>query len=105
VGATFEFDEAASGRAVVRVLGEMDLSDEAPLDEMLRDVLVKHRPEVVFGLRRLTFADSTALNGLIRAKREMDEVGMKLLLAIGARMDELFAITALLDVFDKVELG
>ena len=86
-------------------VGEMDLSDETVFDGMLRGVLEGRRPEVVFDLSRLTFADSTALNGLIRAKRAMDEVGMRLYLATGARMHQLFAITALLNVFDKVELG
>jgi anti-sigma B factor antagonist len=65
---TVRFDAAG---ALVKVLGELDLSTAAPLWAVLESHLAAGRRFLRLDLSGVTFLDATALTGIVRVHREL----------------------------------
>lgn len=72
---------ADDGVTVVSVAGEIDHNSTHPLVHALKPDAFGDRPRVVVDLRQVTFMDSTGINVLLIAHRDLAEAGGWLRLA------------------------
>jgi anti-sigma B factor antagonist len=83
---------------VVRVVGELDLSNAARLCRAIHAATSdSRRPRLMIDLTELEFCDSTGLRALIGAVRELEIGGGKAALAVtpGGSLDRLLQLTGL----------
>ena len=83
---------------VVRVVGELDLSNAARLCRAIHAAASDSpRPRLMIDLTELEFCDSTGLRALIGAVRELEIGGGKAALAVipGGSLDRLLQLTGL----------
>jgi anti-anti-sigma factor len=73
----FEVNTTSPG-TLLRCAGEIDLSNSACLREALEGCIKQGRPEVEVDLREVTFLDSSAIDALVAACRELDRAGRSL---------------------------
>src|SRR5580692_7680165 len=86
----------ADGVAVVKVAGEMDLSNSAWLDECLHDAIDAGVKEVVLDIEHLTYMDSSGVSAVLSANRRMREVGGAIeIVAPTSNVARLFDVTGL----------
>jgi anti-anti-sigma factor len=67
--------EDDSQRSVLRLLGELDVSNRESLRHAVSGALERHRPVLVIDLSELTFADCAGLSVLVWAHRTLEERG------------------------------
>ncbi len=69
-------------RSVLRLRGELDLSNDNDLRREIRGILHSHNPQIlVLDLSELGFTDSTGLAAMVWAHKQMTERGHQLWLA------------------------
>lgn len=87
---------------MVRVYGEADL-DNAGLLREAADQALAHRPDVVFDLAGVTFADSTFLTVLLQARQTaLGQGGTILLAAPSTSVQRLLSVVGAADLFPVV---
>jgi anti-anti-sigma factor len=85
--------------SVIRVSGALDLASVAPLRQALDEAL-DHHPRLVLDLAGVTFADSTFLNVLLRARATaVERSGGVSLSGSSSRIDRLLAVTGTTGLF------
>jgi anti-anti-sigma factor len=95
-------DRLASGAAVVRLAGELELEYAYTLDVQLQKVEAE-ASTVVIDLSGLTFMDSAGLGRLLAARRRAARAGRRLVIVRGGRtVDRVMMLAGLQDVFETV---
>jgi len=93
---TVRFDRA---RAVVKVLGELDLHTAAPLWAVLESHLAAGRRFLRLDLSGVTFLDATALTGITAVHRELlARRGTLVITGVRARVSRVLRLTGLDEV-------
>jgi anti-sigma B factor antagonist len=96
--------EQREGGAVVRLVGELDLSQADHVSEELARAEATEPAVLVIDLRGVSFMDSTGLRLLLAALRRAEPVGRRLVLVRGQeQVRELFRVARLDDVFELVD--
>jgi anti-anti-sigma factor len=67
--------QCADGVAVVKMAGELDISNSEWLDECLHEVVAAGNSEVVVDVERLAFMDSTGLAVIVGAHKRLKAAG------------------------------
>lgn len=88
----------------VALLGELDLSTVAKVQEELRRVEAASPPTLVMDLSKLTFLDSTGLRCIITADERAREAGRRMVIVRGPDpVQRVFAITRLEERLEMVD--
>jgi anti-anti-sigma factor len=88
--------------SVVTVAGESDLDNIEPLYTAV-DAALAHHPHVVLDLAGVTFADSTFLTALVRARNDaLEKEGSVRLLAVSSTVQRLLYVTGAEALFPVV---
>lgn len=88
----------------IGLVGELDLSTVAKVQEELRRVEESAPPTVVLDLSRLTFLDSTGLRCIVTADERARDAGRRLVVVRGPDpVQRVFAITRLEERLDMVD--
>jgi anti-sigma B factor antagonist len=96
--------EERDGGALVRLAGEVDLSQAESLGETLTRAEATEPDVLVVDLREVRFMDSTGLRLLLGALRRAEPVGRRLVIVRGQeQVRELFRVARLEDVFELVD--
>jgi anti-sigma B factor antagonist len=96
--------EQRQGGAVVRLAGELDLSQADNLSQELERAEEDEPDILVVDLREVSFMDSTGLRLLLAALRRAEPAGRRLVLVRGQeQVRELFRVARLNDVFELVD--
>lgn len=101
---TVDTHEAPEGHHVVVPRGEIDLATQRQLSDVIRELLLAGKVDLVVDLDHTTFMDSTGLGTLISARRRAH--ALKGSFAIRCRNDDLlrlFRATSLDRVFTIVQ--
>jgi anti-anti-sigma factor len=100
-----DVDRRSSGRVVVTVTGEIDLTNAAELDRGLDEAAASGSLDVVVDLSRVDYMDSQGLRVLQRLVKRHQEgaLQVQLVSARGSVTGELLALTRLGDVVPVVE--
>jgi anti-sigma B factor antagonist len=78
--------------AWVRLVGELDVATAPQLERALREPRLQARL-VVLDLRELAFMDSCGVHAIVDASIRARQVGHRVLLLRGARVDRVFTLT------------
>jgi anti-sigma B factor antagonist len=82
------------GKVVIELIGELDISNAARVEQELREIEERNPPAVVLDLRRLQFLDSTGLRLIVAADARTRERGARLAVVPGPdRVHRVFTIT------------
>lgn len=94
---TFEVEQAAVGRAaVIKVVGEVDLSVEVELRVVAEGLVADGEGPVVMDYTGVDFIDSTGMASLMKLHRRLGEQGRALAIATGtSQVKRMFELTAL----------
>jgi anti-sigma B factor antagonist len=96
--------EDRNGLVHVALVGELDLSTVAKVQEELRKVEAAAPPTMVVDLSKLTFLDSTGLRCIITADERAREEGRRVVIVRGPdAVQRVFAITRLEDRLEIVD--
>jgi anti-sigma B factor antagonist len=96
--------EQRQGGAVVRLAGELDLSQADNLSQELERAEEDEPDILVVDLREVSFMDSTGLRLLLAALRRAEPAGRRLVLVRGQeQVRDLFRVARLDDVFELVD--
>ena len=96
--------EDRNGLVHVALMGELDLSTVAKVQEELRRVAADSPPTVVVDLSKLTFLDSTGLRCIVTADERARAEGRRIVIVRGPdAVQRVFAITRLDDRLDMVD--
>jgi anti-sigma B factor antagonist len=96
--------EQRQGGALVRLVGELDLSQAEALSEELARAEATEPATLVIDLRGVSFMDSTGLRLLLAALRRAEPAGRRLVLVRGQeQVRDLFRVARLDDVFELVD--
>jgi anti-anti-sigma factor len=96
-------EQRADG-AVVRLAGELDLSQADSFSQELERAEETQPDVLVVDLRGVSFMDSTGLRLLLAALRRAEPAGRRLVLVRGQeQVRELFRVARLNDVFELVD--
>ena len=88
----------------LELIGELDLSTIDPLKLRLELVEREEPHTIVVALRRVTFMDSMGLGILVSHRVRARQQGRRLMLVEGpSHVQDLFALTGMLEQFDWVE--
>lgn len=74
-------DPPAEGVVLLELAGELDLAVGAQLRELVDDVAAERPALVVIDLDGVGFMDSTMLRELLRAHKELETIGSRLVVA------------------------
>lgn len=89
-----------AGYAVVTVIGSIDVTTRALLDEGLDEASRLTRLAVIVDLSRVEFCDSTGLNAFTQAHRRATARGITMVVAgLRKRVEHVFAVTRLEQAF------
>lgn len=89
------------GIAILSIAGELDLAGSLDVDAAVLGVLEDGLRLVLLDLDALVFCDSTGLGALVRASRQVKEVGGTCVVAgAGGAVERLFALTSMAQVLD-----
>jgi anti-sigma B factor antagonist len=101
----FHRSSASDGAAVVRVVGEVDLSTIDELKTAVRSCLADSTA-IVLDLSELDFIDSSGLGAFVQLAKEAAAQGASFALTnVGSRTYRLLEITGLAAVFDVRKSG
>ena len=93
-----------NGLVHVALVGELDLSTVAKVQEELRRVEATSPPTLVMDLSKLTFLDSTGLRCIITADERAREEGRRVVIVRGPDpVQRVFAITRLEERLEMVD--
>ena len=93
-----------NGLVHVALLGELDLSTVAKVQEELRKVEAESPPTVVVDLSKLTFLDSTGLRCIVTADERARDQGRRVVIVRGPDpVQRVFAITRLEERLEMVD--
>jgi anti-anti-sigma factor len=96
--------EDRNGLVHVALMGELDLSTVAKVQDELRRVEADEPPVVVLDLSRLTFLDSTGLRCLVTADERAREGGRRVVIVRGPEpVQRVFTITRLEERLEMVD--
>jgi anti-anti-sigma factor len=96
--------EDRNGLVHVALVGELDLSTVAKVQEELRKVEAASPPTLVMDLSKLTFLDSTGLRCIITADERAREAGRRMVIVRGPDpVQRVFAITRLEERLEMVD--
>jgi anti-anti-sigma factor len=96
--------EDRDGLVHVVLVGELDLSTVAKVQEELRRIEVNSPATVVVDLSKLTFLDSTGLRCIVTADERAREDGRRVVIVRGPdAVQRVFAITRLDDRLEMVD--
>ena len=96
--------EDRDGLVHVVLVGELDLSTVAKVQEELRRVEESEPPTVVIDLSRLTFLDSTGLRCIVTADERAREAGRRIVVVRGPDpVQRVFSITRLEERLEMVD--
>jgi anti-anti-sigma factor len=96
--------EDRDGLVHVALLGELDLSTVAKVQEELRRIEASAPATVVVDLSKLTFLDSTGLRCLVTADERAREEGRRMVIVRGPdAVQRVFAITRLEERLEMVD--
>jgi anti-sigma B factor antagonist len=96
--------EERDGLVRVVLVGELDLSTVAKVQEELRRVEESQAPTVVIDLSRLTFLDSTGLRCIVTADERAREAGRRIVVVRGPDpVQRVFSITRLEERLEMVD--
>ena len=96
--------EDRNGLVHVALMGELDLSTVAMVQEELRKVEADAPPTVVVDLSRLTFLDSTGLRCIVTADERARDEGRRVVIVRGPDpVQRVFAITRLEERLEMVD--
>jgi anti-sigma B factor antagonist len=96
--------EDRDGLVHVALVGELDLSTVAKVQEELRRIEVDSPATVVVDLSKLTFLDSTGLRCIVTADERAREEGRRIVIVRGPdAVQRVFAITRLDDRLEMVD--
>jgi anti-anti-sigma factor len=96
--------EDRDGLVHLALVGELDLSTVAKVQEELRRVEASAPPTVVVDLSKLTFLDSTGLRCIVTADERAREAGRRMVIVRGPdAVQRVFAITRLEERLEMVD--
>jgi len=96
--------EDRNGLVHVALVGELDLSTVAKVQEELRRIEAAAPPTLVVDLSKLTFLDSTGLRCIITADERAREAGRRMVIVRGPDpVQRVFAITRLEERLEMVD--
>jgi anti-anti-sigma factor len=96
--------EDRNGLVHVALMGELDLSTVAKVQEELRKVEADAPPTVVVDLSKLTFLDSTGLRCIVTADERARDEGRRVVIVRGPDpVQRVFAITRLEERLEMVD--
>jgi anti-anti-sigma factor len=96
--------EDRNGLVHVALVGELDLSTVAKVQEELRRVEASSPPTLVVDLSKLTFLDSTGLRCIVTADERARSEGRRIVIVRGPdAVQRVFAITRLDDRLEMVD--
>jgi anti-anti-sigma factor len=96
--------EDRDGFVHVALMGELDLSTVAKVQEELRRVEAASPPTLVVDLSKLTFLDSTGLRCIVTADERAREAGRRVVVVRGPDpVQRVFAITRLEERLEMVD--
>jgi anti-anti-sigma factor len=96
--------EDRDGFVLVALMGELDLSTVAKVQEELRKIEVGSPPTLVVDLSKLTFLDSTGLRCIVTADERAREEGRRVVIVRGPDpVQRVFAITRLEERLEMVD--
>ncbi len=96
--------EDRDGLVHVALVGELDLSSVAKVQEELRRIEAESPATMVVDLSRLTFLDSTGLRCIVTADERAREEGRRMVVVRGPDpVQRVFAITRLEERLDMVD--
>jgi anti-sigma B factor antagonist len=96
--------EDRDGLVHVALVGELDLSTVAKVQEELRRVEASSPPTLVVDLSKLSFLDSTGLRCIVTADERARSEGRRIVIVRGPEaVQRVFAITRLDDRLDMVD--
>jgi anti-sigma B factor antagonist len=96
--------EDRDGLVHVALVGELDLSTVAKVQEELRRIEVSSPATLVVDLSKLTFLDSTGLRCIVTADERAREEGRRIVIVRGPdAVQRVFAITRLDDRLEMVD--
>jgi anti-anti-sigma factor len=96
--------EDRDGLVHVTLVGELDLSTVAKVQEELRRIEAGSPPTVVVDLSKLTFLDSTGLRCIVTADERAREEGRRVVIVRGPDpVQRVFAITRLEERLEMVD--
>jgi anti-anti-sigma factor len=96
--------EDRDGFVHVALMGELDLSTVAKVQEELRRIEAASPPTLVVDLSKLTFLDSTGLRCIVTADERAREAGRRVVVVRGPDpVQRVFAITRLEERLEMVD--
>jgi anti-sigma B factor antagonist len=96
--------EDRDGLVHVALVGELDLSTVAKVQDALRRVEAEAPPTVVVDLSKLTFLDSTGLRCIVTADERARDQGRRVVIVRGPdAVQRVFAITRLEERLEMVD--
>jgi anti-anti-sigma factor len=96
--------EDRDGFVHVALMGELDLSTVAKVQEELRKIEAGSPPTLVVDLSKLTFLDSTGLRCIVTADERAREEGRRMVIVRGPDpVQRVFAITRLEERLEMVD--
>ena len=96
--------EDRDGFVHVALMGELDLSTVAKVQEELRKIEAASPPTLVVDLSKLTFLDSTGLRCIVTADERAREAGRRVVIVRGPDpVQRVFAITRLEERLEMVD--
>ena len=96
--------EDRNGLVHVTLVGELDLSTVAKVQEELRRIEADSPPTLVVDLSKLTFLDSTGLRCIVTADERAREDGRRIVIVRGPDpVQRVFAITRLEERLEMVD--
>jgi anti-anti-sigma factor len=96
--------EDRDGLVHVALMGELDLSTVAKVQEALRKIEAASPPTLVVDLSKLTFLDSTGLRCIVTADERAREEGRRVVIVRGPDpVQRVFAITRLEERLEMVD--
>jgi anti-anti-sigma factor len=96
--------EDRNGLVHIALMGELDLSTVAKVQEELQKVEAASPPTLVMDLSKLTFLDSTGLRCIITADERAREEGRRMVIVRGPDpVQRVFAITRLEERLEMVD--
>lgn len=93
--------ERRDSEVIIKLAGEIDLSNIARVRAALDDAASRAEPRVIVDLSQVSFLDSSTLGELVQARQRLADVGQALVLTgLTPRVTRLFELTGLTGHFD-----
>ena len=94
---------SAQGWTTLRLDGEIDLSRQEELEDLILAHCNERASDVIIDLSRVTFMDSTGLSWLVRTQALLADFDCRMVVIVPAALGRIFEVTGLLNNFDILE--